>query len=115
MDRNKKPLTWFDRLIIKRVSFLWLVAAVVFWILGAVAVVCIMIMGAGFYNFQEYLDEGRLSCAEYCDARGQALYLHDFETQACQCYNDNEDPTDYINLRSGVETKYTGGLRLCRS
>ena len=109
MDKNKKPLTWFDRILIKRVSFLWLIAALLFWCFASVAIVCILIMGSGFYNYQEYLDQSRVNCAEYCDSLGQTLYLHDFETQACQCYNENEDPTDYKNLRSGVEIKYTGG------
>jgi len=106
MTRDKKPVAWWEKIIFKRVSFLWLVAAVFFWVLAAVAVVCIMILGAGFNSYQDYLQEGRYNCAEYCEARGQTLFLHDYDTQACQCYNDAEEPTDYKNLRSGVEIEH---------
>lgn len=89
-----------------RVSWLWIVAAVVFWVLAALAVVLVLFMAAGFNNYQSYLDQGRYNCAEYCDQGENTLYLHDLDTQACQCYNDAEKPTDYKNLRSGVEIKY---------
>lgn len=106
MARNKKPLSWFEKIVLKRVSFLWLVFAIVLWVLAAVAVVLVMLMGSGFYEYQNYIEQGRLNCAEYCDARGQPLYLHDFKISACQCYNDAEEPTDYKNLYSGVEIEH---------
>ena len=103
MKDSKKPLSWFDKIIFKRVSVLWLVAAVIFWLLAAIAIVCIMIVGVEFYNYQAYLDRGNHECAEYCETRGEPFFLFDHDAQACQCYNDAEEPTDFKNLRSGFE------------
>lgn len=86
-----------------------MLAAILFFMICVVEIVLLLLAGSGFNSLTTFIKEGQISCAEYCDGRGQPLYLHDVVTQACQCYSEAEEPTDYKNLRSGVEIQYTGG------
>lgn len=93
----------------KRVAWIWKLMAYVFLVMCIIELVLLLLAGTGFNSLTSYLKEGHLACAEYCDERGQDLFLHDPITRACQCYNEAEEPTDYKNLQTGVEMKYMEG------
>lgn len=98
------------KILSKKVSLVWLIAAILFFTLCVVEAVMLILAGSGFNSLTGFIKEGHYSCAEYCEAQGHPLYLHDVVTQACQCYSENEEPTDYMNLQSGVEIKYQEGV-----
>lgn len=46
---------------------------------------------SGMYN-------ENVKCANYCEELGRPYFLHDFLVGACQCYDANEEPAEFINL-----------------
>lgn len=90
----------------KKVSSTWLILAITFWVLLIVELLLLILAGTAFNNLTTYIEDGHRSCAEYCNTKGNPLFLHDVITQACQCYNEAEEPTDYKNMYSGVEIEF---------
>lgn len=102
-------LKLIKKLLDQKVGWIWKLMAIVFCLICFIQLILLVLAGSGFNNLTTYINEGQLSCEKYCGSKDQGFYLHDPITQACQCYSDEEEPTFYKNLQTGVEINHLEG------
>lgn len=85
----------------KSVPIIWRCVAITFFIIILLQTGILVLVGLESKQFNSDYASKWKQCAEFCGSNEQPLFMFDWLMNACQCYDDNERPANFINFANG--------------